>query len=135
MVKHDFWLNGTSFPQTDSTWALRTWKIGKGDLFAKMPLKREKWQKYPCFENAVSEWNFKIPTLPTPIIKYKKPKYEIWCHSDTVRKSGTIHINRGNKGMWTVKSWIFVPKSNVWVRINPLDNKLRKNLKFEVIPS
>ena len=57
-----------------------------------MPLKREKWRKYPYFENAVLEWNFEILTSPTPIFRNKKPKYEIWCHSDTVRKSGTIHI-------------------------------------------
>ena len=42
MVKHDFWLNGTLFPQTDGTGALKTQKIGKGYLFAKKPLKREK---------------------------------------------------------------------------------------------
>ena len=28
-VKHDFWLNGTSFPHSDRAGALRTRKIGK----------------------------------------------------------------------------------------------------------
>ena len=51
----------------------------------------------PALKNAVSEWNFEILTSPTPIFRHKKPKYEIWCHSDTVRKSGTIHVNRGNR--------------------------------------
>ena len=97
MVKHDFWLNGTSFLQTDDAGALRMRKIGKGDLFAQMPLKLEKCRKYPCFENAVSERNFENPILPTPIIRHKKPKYEIWCHSDTGRKDGTIHVNQGKR--------------------------------------
>ena len=43
-------------------------KLGKRDLFMKMPQKCEKWQKYPGFENAVSEQNFENPTIPTPII-------------------------------------------------------------------
>ena len=46
----------------------------------------------PALKNAVSEQNFENPISPTPIIKHKKPKYEIWCHSDTGRKSGTIHV-------------------------------------------
>ena len=57
-----------------------------------MPENFEKWQKYPYFENAVSEQNFENPISPTPIIRHKKPKYEIWCHSDTRRKISTIHI-------------------------------------------
>ena len=43
------------------------------------------------------EQNFENTTSPTPIIRNKKPKYEIWCHSDTGWKSGTIHINQGNE--------------------------------------
>ena len=37
MIKHDFWLNGTSFPQIDGTKALSIQKLGKEDLFEKMP--------------------------------------------------------------------------------------------------
>ena len=33
-------------------------KLGKGDLFTKTPLEFKKWQKYPCFENTVTEQNF-----------------------------------------------------------------------------
>ena len=47
----------------------------------------------PALKNAVSEWNFKILTLSTSIIRHKKHNYEIWCYSDTVRKSDTIHVN------------------------------------------
>ena len=74
MVKYDFWLNETLFPQTDGIRALRMQKLGKRDLFAKMPLKHEKWQKYPYFENAVSERNFENPISLTAIFKYKKLK-------------------------------------------------------------
>ena len=44
MIKHDFWLNGTSFLQTDGTGAFRTQKLDKGDLFVKIPrnLKNDK---------------------------------------------------------------------------------------------
>ena len=35
MIKHDFWLNRTSFPQSDDAEAFTTQKLGKRDLFAK----------------------------------------------------------------------------------------------------
>ena len=60
MVKYNFWLNETSFLQINGTEALRMWKIGKGELFAKMLENFEKWRKYPCFENAASDRNFEI---------------------------------------------------------------------------
>ena len=68
MVKHDFLLNGTSFPQTDGTRAFRIQKLGKRDLVAKMPLEFGKWQKYSYFENVVSEQNFGISTHQSPYL-------------------------------------------------------------------
>ena len=65
-------------------------------LIAPEPSEREKKVSETYFENGVSERNFENPILPTPIIRHKKPKSEFSCHSDTVRKSGTIHVNRGN---------------------------------------
>ena len=55
MVKHDFWLNGMSFPQSNDAGAFGTRKLSAGNLFAKMPKKYEKLWKYSYFENAVSE--------------------------------------------------------------------------------
>ena len=66
IIKHDFWLKGTSLPHSDSVGAFRMWKLGKGNLFAKMLKNFEKWRKHPCLENAVSVRNFKNPILPTP---------------------------------------------------------------------
>ena len=39
-----------------------------------------------------------VISVPIFIFRYNKAKCKIWCQSDTGRKSGTIHVNRGTEG-------------------------------------
>ena len=49
----------TSFSHSDDAGLFKMQKLGKGDLFAKMPENFENLRKYPYFDNVVLEQNIK----------------------------------------------------------------------------